>query len=130
MSVVHLFILVTAPKVFIRFLCVALAIVVVSMTDADRALFHSLTGPSSGVSPFVALHDTPLANNIAFTTADRNNIYVDFEKLRAAPHTKWNVFRHEIAHTKGANHGDGTPEMAYMVTESQNGVVVDDAFFI
>jgi hypothetical protein len=101
-----------------------------SMSDQDRALFHSLTGPNSGVNAFVALHDTALANNLAFTTADRNNIYMDFEKLRKTPHTKWNILRHEIAHAKGANHGDGSPEMNYVATETMAGDVVDDTFFI
>lgn len=93
-------------------------------------IFRQLSGPNSGVAPLVMLHGGPMANGIAYTSADRTHIYADFARLQNAPHTTWNVIRHELAHTKGAEHGDGSVEMKYVVTADQSGLVVDDNFFI
>lgn len=93
-------------------------------------LFRDLTKQGSGVGPFVTLHDGPIADALAFTTTDRNHIYMDFHRLQLAPHTAYNVMRHEIAHTKGAEHGDGSKEMNYAATVNMNGAVIDDGFLI
>ncbi len=102
----------------------------VAMALDPNQLFRMLTGPTSGIAPLVAFHDAPIANGIAYTSADRTHIYADFDKLAQAPHATWNVIRHELAHTRGAEHGDGSPEMKYAVTVNQFGVVVDDSFLI
>ncbi len=111
-------------------LAAALVVCVVGLNLANEMLFRQLTGPSSGVRDLVSLHEAPIANSIAYTSADRDHVYVDFRRLEKAPHTTWNVMRHEIAHTKGAEHGDGSPEMKYVVSVDQRGLVVDDNFFI
>lgn len=96
----------------------------------QEQLFRALTGPGSGVHPFVTLHDGAIANEIAFTTQDLTHVYLDFHKLGNTPHTVYNVMRHELAHTRGAVHGDGSKEMNYAVTLDAMGRVVDDAYFL
>jgi hypothetical protein len=93
-------------------------------------VFRQLTGPGSGVPPLAMLHTGPIANGVAYTDGERTHVYVDAERLRNAPHTTWNVIRHEIAHTKGAQHGDGSVEMKYSVTADPGGFIVDDNFFL
>lgn len=96
----------------------------------QEQLFRHLTGPGSGINPFVTLHDAPIANQIAYTSSDLMHVYVDFRRLAAAPHTTYNVLLHELAHTRGAQHGDGSREMAYAATVNTNGLVVDDGFLL
>lgn len=93
-------------------------------------LFRDLTKRGSGVNPFVTLHDGPIADSLAFTTSDLSHIYMDFHRLKAAPHTTYNVLQHEIGHTKGAQHGDGSRGMDYAATEMMDGTIVDDGFLI
>lgn len=93
-------------------------------------VFRQLSRPGSGVPQLATLHDGVIADGIAFTSADLNHVYIDFERLKYAPHTTWNVIRHELGHTKGQQHGDPTAEMRYAVTLDHRGMVVDDGWFI
>lgn len=96
----------------------------------QELLFRGLTGAGTGVNSYVTLHEAPIANQLAYTSADRFHIYMDAKRMQFAPHTFYNVLVHEIAHTKGADHGDGTPEMSYAATVDINGVVIDDGFLL
>lgn len=111
-----------------------LLFVVLSLTCAfnlqQERLFRGLTGTGTGVNPYVALHEAPIANELAYTSVDRTHIYMDAKRMQFTPHTFYNVLRHEIAHTKGAEHGDGSPEMNYAATEDVNGIVIDDGFLL
>ncbi len=108
--------------IFVSFVC--------AFDPLQEQLFHQLTAASSGVNPFVTLQAAPIADELAYTTPDRSHIYMDMKRLQSAPHTFYNVLRHEIAHTKGAEHNDGTVEMSYAATIDTNGVVIDDGFLI
>ncbi len=101
-----------------------------ALNPQQEYLFRQLAGPYSGVNSFVSLHDVPIANEVAYTSADRLHVYIDFRKLMNAPRTTYNVIRHELAHTRGAEHGDGTREMAYTTTVNSGGMVVDDTFLL
>jgi hypothetical protein len=79
---------------------------------------------------FVALVETPLTNVLAYTADDLTRMYIDTNKFDEAPNSLWNVMRHEIAHTQGEKHEDGTPAMRYSVTVDANGAVVDDKYRI
>lgn len=96
----------------------------------QEQLFRGLTATGSGVNSYVALHEAPIAGELAYTSADRSHIYMDAKRMQFTPHTFYNVLQHEIAHTKGAQHGDGTVEMNYAATVDMNGRVVDDGFII
>ena len=77
--------------------------------------------------PWVTIQDAVLRDNLAFTSADKQHIYVDFSRFRDAPHTLKSVIKHEIAHTLNHQHHDGSAYMQYHATVDQAGNVVNDA---
>src|SRR5690348_12207571 len=80
--------------------------------------------------PWVTIQDAVQRDNLAFTSADRQHIYVDFDKFKDAPHTLQTVIKHEIAHAQGRVHNDGSAYMQYHATEDSTGNVIDDASVI
>ena len=112
---------------FLFFTAILLAI---GLNDQQLQFIRTLTGPFSGVDPFVTVIDAPIANQVAYTAPDLKRVYVDFSRLGKAPVTAYNVLRHELAHTKGAVHGDGSVEMNYHATRDANNQIVNDLFFV
>lgn len=90
--------------------------------DVTRAIMAEQKSPD-----WVTIEDAVQRGTLAFTSADRQHIYVDFNKFRGAPHTLQSVLKHEIAHSHGHDHGDGSPYMDYAVTVDEAGNVIDDA---
>ena len=78
------------------------------------------------VPVFVAVVDARLPSGVAYTSSNLRRIYVDFWRLRFTPNTLQNVLRHELAHTTGAKHGDGSRMMSYAVREDLAGNVLED----
>ena len=113
-------------------LCVNLFLLaaVLGLTPFNELVVRTFMSGGLAGSSFVSVTDAPLAGEYAYTTNDLAHIYVDFTKLQAAPHTTYNVLKHEFAHTRGARHGDGSAEMRYSITKDMFGNVVDDAFLI
>lgn len=80
--------------------------------------------------PWITIQDSLQPGQLSFTSADLKNIYIDLEKFKDSPHTLQSVIKHEIAHTQGAVHNDGSPYMEYHVTEDAAGNIVDDAWVL
>lgn len=58
-------------------------------------------------------------------------IYLNASALRHAPHSFWNVLKHEQFHTLGFTHWQpGIVPMNYMVTTNVDGSVIDDTFVL
>lgn len=108
----------------------SIILLVIGLTDQQLQFIRALTGPYSGVDSFVTVIDAPIANQVAYTAPDLKRVYVDFARLGQTPVTAYNVLRHELAHTKGAVHGDGSVEMNYHVTQDMNNRIANDQFFI
>lgn len=100
------------------------------ITSQQSQIVRGLLREVQQTNPYVAVVDAKLAAQIAYTTSDLKRVYVDFERLERSPHTTWNVLRHEIAHTRGAQHGDGGSVMGYHVNVDGAGDVIDDTFFL
>ena len=79
---------------------------------------------------WVTIQNSLQRDQLAFTSADLKHIYLDFDKFKNAPHTLQNVLKHEIAHSQGAVHNDGSSYMQYTVTENANHEVVDDQWVL
>lgn len=97
---------------------------------AQRYLRRIIRMEGDPVNKYVNLHEGTLAGPLAFTATDLNSIHVDSKRLEEAPNTLWNAIRHEYAHTQGATHNDGSPEMGYVVHQNANGQIIDDDFRI
>lgn len=82
----------------------------------------------SKMGPFVTVNNAIMSGQLAFTTTDLQRVYVDFEKFKSAPVALSHVIDHELAHTEGAVHGDGSRAMAYHVSVDQQGNVIEDNF--
>ncbi len=80
--------------------------------------------------PLVSVVDAKLFTGLAYTASDLRRVYVDFSRLRKTPNTRLNVLLHELAHTAGATHGDGTSRMAYASRETPTGEVLEDSFVL
>lgn len=81
-------------------------------------------------NPYVALVETVTGGPLAYTADDGSRIYVDSQRLIQTPNTLWNVLRHEVRHTQGGTHNDGSPEMNYTVSIRPNGAILNDDFRI
>ena len=79
---------------------------------------------------WVTIQDSLQRDQLAFTTGDLKHIYVDFEAFSKAPNTLKSVLKHEIAHSQGRVHGDGSPYMQYAVRKDPLGEVVDDQWVL
>lgn len=77
---------------------------------------------------------TPIfSDQTAIGSADVSQgiIYLNGSALRHAPHSFWNVLKHEQFHTLGFTHWQpGIVPMNYMVTTNPQGTVVDDTFVL
>lgn len=105
-------------------------LVALGLNDQQYQLVKALMGPLSGIDPFVTVVDAPISGQVAYTSPDLKRVYVDFKRLEQTPKTAWNVMRHEFAHTKGATHGDGSPEMSYAVHTDPWGRITEDVTYI
>lgn len=114
----------------VTFFILTVALLAVGLTDQQLQFIRTLTGPFSGVDPFVTVVDAPIANQLAYTAPDLKRVYVDFNRLKNTPVTTYNVLKHEMAHTRGAQHGDGSKEMNYHVKQDRDGRIVEDSVFI
>ena len=83
-----------------------------------------------GVSPFVSLQNALLAGEIAYTDPSLMHVYVDFERLKNTPNTRNNIIKHELGHTRGGKHGDGSLGMSYFVRTMPDGSIINDEFLI
>jgi hypothetical protein len=90
-----------------------------------RQIMKQLDAP-----PWSAIIDSTLHDNIAFTDQVAKKCYIDSKRLLNAPHSFANVITHEVGHLKGAQHGDGSLGMAYMVTTNIAGDVIDDSYYL
>lgn len=81
-------------------------------------------------NPYVAMVETVTGGPLAYTADDGSRIYIDSQRMIQTPNTLWNVLRHEVAHTQGGTHNDGSREMNYSVTMRPNGAIVNDDFRI
>ncbi len=79
-----------------------------------------------GASPFVTVVDGVMGGVLSFTDVERKRIYVDAGQLRTQPNTLSNVITHEIAHSKGGMHGDGTFGMDYHANARIDGTIIED----
>ena len=79
---------------------------------------------------WVTIQNSLQRDQLAFTSADLKHIYVDFDKFKNAPHTLQSVIKHEIAHSNGKIHTDGSPYMQYAVKVDSNNDVVDDSWVL
>ena len=79
---------------------------------------------------WVTIQNSLQRDQLAFTSADLKHIYVDFEKFKNAPHTLQSVIKHEIAHSNGKVHNDGSPFMQCVVKVDSVGEVVDDSWVL
>ena len=77
---------------------------------------------------WVTVQDAVQQKQLAYTSSDLKHVYVDFGRFKNAPQALANTLKHEIAHTRGATHNDGSPYMSYAVTEDRAGNIVDDAY--
>lgn len=106
------------------FLIVPLCLALTPQEDASiRSAF--LATPTAPV--LVAIIDARLPSGVAYTSSDLRRIYVDFWRLRFTPKTRQNVLRHELAHTTGASHGDGSSLMSYAVRQDSAGNILEDS---
>ena len=63
----------------------------------------------------------------AYTDADRQRSYIDFNRFANAPNSLKNVLNHEIAHLKHRDHNtDPTDIMSYRLTVDSSGNVIND----
>lgn len=77
---------------------------------------------------WVTIQNAIQRQQLAYTSSDLKHIYIDFDRFRNASNTLANVIKHEVAHTKGATHGDGSPYMQYAVRVDMFGNVIEDAY--
>ena len=67
------------------------------------------------------------SGNYAYTDADRQRSYVDFNRFANAPNSLANVLHHEVDHLKHRDHNnDPTDIMSYRLTTDNSGNVVED----
>ena len=111
------------PSFIINFLVICSVVV-----SGSRADFVRDVAKRQGVARFTTIQNAILTNDLAFTSADLKHIYIDFERFKDAPRALINTLKHELAHAKGAQHGDGSFYMSYAVTLDGVGNVVDDVF--
>lgn len=104
--------------------------VVGSYPLAQQLLRQILRQHPPRANPYVGLIETVTGGPLAFTASDGSRMYVDSQRLIQAPNTLWNVLRHEVRHTQGGTHNDGSPEMNYSVTMLPNGAIVNDNYRI
>lgn len=114
----------------ITMILVIVACGIAALPLAQKYMRRILKTHPPHANQFVALVETPLTNVLAYTADDLTRMYIDTNKFDEAPNSLWNVMRHEIAHTQGEKHEDGTPAMRYSVTVDANGAVVDDKYRI
>ena len=108
------------------FCVITAAVFAITATQLD--LVRLAFAPGESANPFVAVINAYLPEQLSYTTTDLQRVYVDFYRLRNVFNTTWNILRHERAHTLGATHNDGTPEMDYYTTLDQNFQVLEDPF--
>lgn len=94
--------------------------------DAVRAIMKK----DPRLDPFVTITNGAIAGNLAYTSPDLKRIWIDFTRLTKTPNTLHNVVKHELAHSKGGVHGDGTREMAYSASAFANGDIMEDNFLL
>ncbi len=107
---------------FALLLCTGAAI----RSDAVR----SIMSQDPRLDPFVTVTNGVIAGQLAYTAPDLRRIWVDFTRMAKTPHTLHNVIKHELAHAKGAVHGDGSREMSYAARLFPNGDIIDDNFLL
>lgn len=82
------------------------------------------------LDPFVTISNAAISGQLAYTSNDLRRIYVDFLRLAKTPNTLHNVIKHELSHSKGGFHGDGSREMSYSVSTTPNGDIAEDGFLL
>lgn len=77
-------------------------------------------------SPWVTVQNAVMQDVPAYTSADLKNVYIDYERFKAAPNALLTTLRHELAHTNGHTHFDGSTYMQYAVSETPDGYIIND----
>jgi len=75
---------------------------------------------------FVTVIDCVITDQYAYTQLGGNQIYLDSVKFKDAPNTLANTVSHEVSHTQGNQHGDGSYMMNYSITLDQYGKIIND----
>lgn len=99
------------------------------MTAQQSGIVNSVM-KEDGAPPYAVVIDAALGDDAAFTYIPQKTTFVNAGLLKNNPHTFANVVRHEVAHLRGAQHGDGSAVMNYKVTKDLNGNIIDDGFFL
>lgn len=108
----------------------ALLVVAVATSDslAQRYLRRIIRANGTPKNEYANMQEGTLAGPLAFTANDLSRMFVDSKRLEETPNTLWNVISHEYAHTQGATHNDGSPEMKYVARQQPNGQIIEDDF--
>ena len=107
-------------KIFFQLLCFF----------SDGSLVTDILRAEPGLDPFVTIINSPIAGHVAYTHNDLKRVYIDLSKFKDKPHSLNNVLKHELGHTKGGTHGDGSKVMNYHLSVSPDGQIIEDSFVL
>ncbi len=102
---------------------------VASLSPKNAELVRDLM-KKQNAPEWLTIQNSLQRDKLAFTSADLKHVYVDFARLAQAPHTLQNVIKHEIAHSQGKVHNDGSPYMQYAVKVDSANTVADDQWVL
>lgn len=107
-----------------------LCYIALTLAQTNRDVVRETLKTETGLDPFVTVINSAIAGQIAYTHKDLKRIYVDMQRFVKKPKALRNVLRHEMGHTKGGRHGDGTAAMNYHVSVTPQGEIVEDSFVL
>ncbi len=105
-------------------------LIAVAMAQTSPEVVRETLDAEPNLDPFVSVINSAIAGQVAYTHNDLRRIFIDIRRFAKKPIALHNVLKHELSHTKGGRHGDGTAAMNYHVSVTPQGEIVEDSFVL